>query len=564
MLHELRIKNFAVIDELTLELGPGLNVLTGETGAGKTIILNALGLILGARGASDLIRHGEDEATVEALFGQLPPVVRDKLAHAGHGAEDELVLKRVVSRPGKNRIYLNGGMAPLGLLGELGSELVHIYGQHQHQSLLRIENHGSLLDAYAGLEAKVAMMQDHYEAFAGAWRALQEQKETLEDKRRGEEALRAQVDEILGASLRADEEQELQDRRQILLHAEKLFQGCREGETVLYEGDHAVMSELGRYTPRLRELAKIDAALDEAVRLMESAEANLEEATAVLRRYTDRMNFDSRELEHIDDRLAEINRLKRKYRGSVEEILGILEQSERELEALETGDEELLALSAAFETARDRAWKLAEELSRSRKRAAKKLAKQMEAEAAGLGMSNAVFEVVFKEGEDNQDEPPFLLGGRKMTASGIDEVEFFFSPNPGEPPKPLARIASGGELSRMMLALKSLVLQQREVPTLLFDEVDAGIGGRVAELVGQKLAKVGETRQVLCVTHLPQIAALAEAHYIVEKKLVRGRTFTSVKKLSDKERVRELARMLGGSEITEQAERHAESLLKPS
>jgi len=562
MLRELRIKNFAVIDQATLELDPGLDVLTGETGAGKTIILNALGLILGGRVSPDIIRQGEDEATVEALFDALPAGLREKLGEGGYGSGDDLVIKRIVSRSGKNRVYLNGSLCPLSLLSELGPYLLHIYGQHEHHGLLRPDYHLTLLDAYGGLGKHAGLMRERYQAFRSAWERLSLAKDDLERARREEELMRSQAEEISRASLRPGEEEELKANRNVLIHAEKLYTGCREGAEILYESEDAVVSRLGRYLPRLEELAAIDPTLRDAVELLRSSLAQLEEAVSTLRGYTNRVEFDPQALERLDDRLDEIQRLKRKYNGSVEEILKTAEKITRDLAALDRGAEESAALEGAFDEARRLAWAQAEVLSAERRRVAKRLQKGMETELASLGMPRTKFAVRFLDDEEERGEPPFFLGGRKITEAGTDRIEFYFSPNPGEAAKPLARIASGGELSRLMLAVKALVLNQGEIPTLLFDEVDAGIGGRVAEMVGKKLKKVATAHQVICVTHLPQIAALANSHYVVEKEVAKGRTFTRVRQLGAEEKIAEVARMLGGIEVTEQARRHAEEMIK--
>jgi DNA repair protein RecN (Recombination protein N) len=562
MLRELRIKNFAVIDQVELELGPGLNVLTGETGAGKTIILNALGLVLGGRISSDIIRHGEEEATVEALCDALPEETRHKLAEGGYGNESELVIKRIISRSGKNRVYLNGGLCPVGFLSEVGGALIHIYGQHEHHALLKSDSHLALLDAYGTLEDKVGEMEKRYHAFCLAWDRLRKGKEILERRKREEESLRVQADEIAQARLRIGEEEELRATKNILAHAEKLYQDCKEGEEILYEGESALVSRLGRYVLRLKELAAVDGRLNEILELLNSSLAQLEEATSLLRHYTGRIHFDPASLEQAEDRLAEINRFKRKYNGSVEDILKIQQQVEEELQALDQGQEEIPILEREFEEARRSAWDAAEALSVERKRVAKKFKREMEKEVEGLGMAGTLFEARFLDPEEAGDDPPFLVGGKRMTESGMDCVEFYFSPNPGEAVKPLARIASGGELSRVMLAIKSLVLSREDIPTLLFDEVDAGIGGAVAEVVGKKLKKVAESHQVICVTHLPQIAALASSHHVVRKEVTKGRTYTEVKQLKDKERVAELARMLGGVKITEKTKQHAEEMIK--
>jgi len=562
MLRELRIKNFAVIEELSLGLGTGLNVLTGETGAGKTIVLNALGLLSGGRVSADIIRHGEDEASVEALFSPLSAALREKIREGGYDDEEELVVRRIISQTGRNRAYLNGSLCPASLLSEVGAHLIHIYGQHEHHALLKPEVHLSLLDAYGGFGEKVEEMKKRRGALGHAWEWLSEAREKVLRRKQEEELLKAQADEISQAKLRSGEEEELRERKNILLHAEKLYRGCKEGEEILYEGDHALAGRLGRYALRLRELANIDGSLSGAVDLLESALAQLEEATSALRHYTSRVQFDPGALEQLEDRLAQINRLKRKYNASIEEILKLGEQAAEELESLDRQEEELPLLEKAFESTRQSAWETAESLSQERKRDAKKFKREMEKELASLGVPRTIFEVRFLEEEGKRDDPPFLVGGKRMTENGIDQIEFYFSPNPGEAVKPLAKVASGGELSRLMLAIKSLVLTQGEIPTLLFDEVDAGIGGAVAEIVGKKLKKVASSQQVICVTHLPQIAALADLHYVVRKEVVKGRTFTEVKKLSEKERVGEIARMLGGVKITEKTIQHAEEMVK--
>lgn len=562
MLRELRIKNFAVIDRVELRLGPGLNILTGETGAGKSIILNALGLIAGERGASDIIRHGEEEAAVEALFEDLPPAAERRMKDAELEGGGELVVRRILSRGGRNRIYLNGSLAPLALLGEIGGALVHIYGQHEHHTLLRPDTHLYFLDAFAELDPALRAMGEKFEALRTAWNRLTATREEMERARRERALLEAQAEEIGRARLKSGEEEELRATKNILANAEKLHQGCREGEELLYEDDAALVGRLGKYAVRLRDLAGIDSHLGPVLELVESSLAQLGEAAAELRRYAERIQFDPRTLEQLEDRLAEIQRLKRKYNGGVEEILRLEVDIRRSLERLEQGEEQIAGLERAFAQARREAWDLAEKLSVERLRAAKKLKREMERELKSLGMAETAFEARFFTAADQPDEPPFFIAGKRLTERGADEVEFYFSPNPGEPAKPLAKIASGGELSRLMLALKSLILTPGVVSTLLFDEVDAGVGGRVAEIVGKKLKRVAAHHQVISVTHLPQIAALADRHFVVQKEVEKSRTFTRVKELSEKDRVAEVARMLGGLKITEQTRRHAEEMVR--
>ncbi|MSP41578.1 MAG: DNA repair protein RecN [Deltaproteobacteria bacterium] len=564
MLRELRIKNFAVIEEVAIELGSGLNIITGETGAGKSIILNALGLVAGERGSSDIIRHKEDEATVEALFDSVPEPLAAKLAEAGFEIDGELVIKRILNRSGKNRIYLNGSIAPLNVLADVGGALVHIYGQHEHHTLLQPETHLILLDAYAGLDSAGKTMAENFSALSRAWNELRQSRESLEQRRKEKATLEAQIDEISAARLKAGEEEELRAGKNILAHAEKLHQGSREGEELLYEGDAALVSRLGKYSGKLRELAAIDQNLQPTLELINSSLAQLQEAAAQLRRYAGQAHFDPRALEQLEDRLAEIQRLKRKYNGGVEEILRMLDDNQLALTALDQGEEHIATLDKAFSRARQLAWDSAEKLSLERQRAAKKLKREMEKEARGLGLAETTFDVRFVVHDDKQDAPPFFIAGKKLSERGMDQAEFYFSPNPGEPPKPLAKIASGGELSRLMLALKSLVLSPGVVSTLLFDEVDSGVGGRVAEIVGKKLKQVAARHQVISVTHLPQIAALADFHFVVSKEVEKGRTFTTVERLSEKARIAEVARMLGGVKITDQTRKHAAELVKAS
>ena len=562
MLRELRIKNFAVIDEAALEWGAGLNVLTGETGAGKSIILNALALICGERGASDIIRHKEDEASVEALFDDLAPALKLKLQRAGFEVHGELVIKRILSRSERNRVYINGSLCPLNRLSEVGTSLVHVYGQHEHHTLLQPETQLALLDEFAALHEKAEIMKQKFDALTTAWNNLTETRASLEKRRQEKALLEAQAEEIARARLRAGEEEELQAGKNVLAHAEKLHQGSREGEELLYEDEDALVSRLRKYVSKLKDLAGIDEALRPTVELLESSLVQLQEAAVELRRYADRIHLEPGALERLEDRLAEIHRLKRKYNGTVEDILKLHSEVDEALQALDRGEGEISALEKAFEEARRAAWDAAETLSLERQRIAKRLKKEIEKEVKGLGMPETTVEVRFITQDEKQDQPPFFIGGKRLTERGMDQVDLYFSPNPGEPAKPLAKTASGGELSRLMLAIKSLVLTPGDIPTLLFDEVDAGVGGGVAEIVGKKLKQVAESHQVICVTHLPQIAALAGSHHVVQKEVAKGQTFTQVRRLSDKERVEEVARMLGGVKITDKTRRHAEEMVR--
>jgi len=499
---------------------------------------------------------------VEALFEEVPEAVKEKLREASFAVDDELVIKRIVSRSGRNRIYLGGSLCPLSLLSDISSSMVHIYGQHEHHALLKPETHMGLLDAFAGLVDSVSGMSAKFHTLDSVWQSLSQARALLEKRKKEKGALETQAEEIVNARLRPGEEEELQAKKNVLLHAEKLYQGCLEGQELLYEGESALVSRLGRYGSKLKELAAIDGGLQPVTDLVEAALAQLEEANTGLRRYAERVHFEPGALEQLEDRLAEIHRLKRKYNGSVEDILRIQAEVESQLESLQRGEEEIPALERTFESARQTAWETAGVLAQERQKAAKQFKKEMEKEVKSLGMPETVLEIRFFDLGEKEDDPPYLVGGKKLTEQGSDQIEFYFSPNPGEPPKPLAKIASGGELSRLMLAMKSLVLSPGDIPTLLFDEVDAGVGGGVAEIVGKKLKQVAGAHQVICVTHLPQIAALADSHHVVQKEINRGRTSTKVKKLKEQERVEEIARMLGGVKITDRTIRHAEEMVR--
>jgi DNA repair protein RecN (Recombination protein N) len=436
MLRELRIKNFAIIDEVVLQLGQGLNIITGETGAGKSIILSALGLISGERGSSEIIRHKEEEAIVEALFETIPPSLSAQLSEAGFEVEGELIIKRILNRSGKNRIYLNGSLCPLGLLAQLGASLVHIYGQHEHHTLLQSETHLNLLDAFADLDARARFMKQCFESLSHAWNLLTDTRNSLEQQRREKALLEAQAEEIAKSGLKPGEEEELRSSRNILAYSERLHQGCREGEEILYEGEAALVGRLGKYVAKARELAAIDDGLKPTVELLESSLAQLQEAALQLGRYADRIHFDPGALERLDDRLAEIQRLKRKYNGDIEEILRLQTKIQATLENLQEGEAQILNLEKGFEEARQTAWDTAEKLSGERQRAAKKLKREMEKEIRGLGMPDTVFEVRFRRQDEEKDDPPFFIAGKRLTERGMDQVEFYFSPNPGEPVNP--------------------------------------------------------------------------------------------------------------------------------
>jgi DNA repair protein RecN (Recombination protein N) len=559
MLVELRIRNFAIIDQVELEFGPGLNVLSGETGAGKTIVMNALGLLLGGRASPEMVRADRKEAVVEGLFaveGEGLPA--DLMAAMGEGAARELIVKRVVSEAGRSRVLINDELATVQTLARIGAALVEVYGQHEQQSLLRTENHLTILDRFAALESALAAYREAYRRARELSARLADLEHRARDRERRLETARFELSELERAQLDINEERDLAAERTILANAARLMAAAGAAEQVLMDQDGAAADLIGRAQSALGEAASLDAKLAEPLDLIGSARVALEEAVHALRAYRERIEADPGRLEQIDNRLQEIARLKRKYGGSVQSALATLEHLRAEVGELEHAEESAAEIKAEVAKALAQAAGMARELSRSRAAGAAALKQKMQAELKTLGMRNAVFEARLT---------PFAadsgLGceAAPLGPDGSDECEFFLAPNLGQPPMALARIASGGELSRVMLALKRLEAQRRGVATMIFDEVDAGIGGAIAEVVGRKLKELSRFHQILCITHLPQIASFADRHFLVEKEERRGATTSRVVELDQPQRVEELARMLGGAQVSERFRRAARELL---
>ncbi|HTG81611.1 MAG TPA: DNA repair protein RecN [Geobacteraceae bacterium] len=548
MLTDLFIKNFAIIDSLHVPFRGGLNVLTGETGAGKSIIIDAVNLILGGRASADLIRTGEEEATVEALFDLSGhPAIRARLAETGVECDCELLVKRVVARSGRNRVFVGGGLSTIGALADLARQLINIYGQHESQTLLKPDNHLRLLDDCGWLVPLRAEYAAIYEEYRRTLAEIRRLEEGEREAARRIDLLSFQAEEIGAVALSAGEEEELEQERQLLAHAEKLLQNSQQAFELLYGDDAAVLGGLGQALSCVGEISAIDPAMAELRDTLNSAHIQIEDAALALRDYAARVEADPQRLQAVDDRLDLIGRLKKKYAPSVAEILAYKEEVDRELTGLLHREETRSELDRALREQEELLAAKGSELSAARAAAARTLKEAMERELHELAMRNALFEVAF----ERLAEP---------RAGGMERAEFLFSPNPGETPKPLARIASGGELSRLMLALKQ-VHPESDVPTLVFDEVDSGIGGATSALVGKKLKLVARGQQVLCITHLPQVAAFADSHFRVEKRVANGRTVTSVTYLDGEERVAEMARMLGGAKITETTLEHAREMI---
>ncbi|MBI2081375.1 MAG: DNA repair protein RecN [candidate division NC10 bacterium] len=559
MLRELHIRNIALVEEVRAEFGPGLTALTGETGAGKSIVIDALTLALGARSDPDLIRTGAAEAAVEAAFDVSGiPAVAAALAEAGLTLPEDglLILRRLLPREGKGRAYVNAQMVPAGTLRALGECLVDIHGQHQGRLLLSARRQLELLDAFGGTAEEAAAFREQFLA----WETVRREQAALEGGAREQAARRDflafQVKEIDAARLEAGEEERLQAERLILANAERLFALVEEAYGLLEGEEGALLAGLKGAAGRLAEAARFDPDLKPLQESCAQAETLLKDVADEVRRYRSKVDFDPGRLETIETRLHAIERLKRKYGGSVAAILQVRAAAAADLATIEEAPERLKALAA--EEARRFADLLEQgrRLSRRRQGAAARLRDGVLAELRELGMPKATFEVRFHRGPVEEGKPV------PVRPTGLEEAEFLLSVNPGEELRPLAKVASGGELSRIMLALKGMLAEADETPTLIFDEVDSGIGGGMAEVVGRKLAAVGARRQVLCVTHLAQIAAMADAHHQVEKRTRGGRTETELSRLEGEYRVAELARMLGAAGDSDLPRKHAAAILE--
>ncbi|MFA5516723.1 MAG: DNA repair protein RecN [Desulfuromonadales bacterium] len=549
MLIELNIRNFAIIDRLQVSIGPGLSVLTGETGAGKSIIIDAVGLLLGARARPELIRTGEEEATVEALFDlSAQPEVRQELKENGFDSDAELMVKRTISRAGKNRVYINGSLAKLAQLQAIAGRLLTIYGQHEHQQLQRIETHLGLLDRFAALAGEIGAYR-HFFRELGEISARLQQLEAAERQRQQRlELLEHQSRELADAGLLEGEDEELAAERLLLQNAARLTAVAEGGHNLLYGAEGAVCENIGSVADDLEALAGVEPRFGKMAESLRTCQYTLEDAAGQLRSYGGQIAFDPERQAHVEARLAQLSVLKKKYAPTIGAIVRYQEEIAREIESLgelETSREELQLKAVAI---RERLLQAGAELSLARRQAASRLQEAVEGELKDLLMEKARFEMRF-----------FPLA--EPGSQGLERGEFYLTPNPGEEPRPLAWIASGGELSRIMLALKRAAPESEAIPTLIFDEVDTGVGGTAATAVGGKLKGVADRAQVLCITHLPQVAAFADTHLRVEKQEDEGRTRTLVVHLDGEERVREMARMLGGSLVTEKTLEHAREII---
>jgi DNA repair protein RecN (Recombination protein N) len=526
MLRYLTIQRLAVIEALELELGPGFSVLTGETGTGKSIVVEAVDLLLGGRASADLVRTGADGAQVQAVLED--------------AAGRELLVRREISAAGRSRAFLDGVLVTTAQLREAVGPLVDLHGQHHHQALLEPEHHLDLLDHYAGLQAPVAAVGQAFAAFQQATRALEG---TLLDER--ERAARSdllsfQLGEIDRLAPRPGEDDELAAERAMLGSAERLQQQAADAYFRLYEADRSILGELDQVWRRLGELASLDPRVEPYLALRDTFKPQLEDVSLFLRSYIAGLETSPERLQHVEDRLASLERLKRRYGPSLDDVIARHQQLRAELAALNVTEARLSELQQDAQAALEAYRAAASDLSARRRDTASRLSRALESELSELAMKGARCEIRFQP-----QCPP-----ERGSARGIDAAEFYLSANPGEAPRPLARIASGGELSRIMLALKTLATPDAPGKTLVFDEVDAGIGGQAADMVGKRLRRLGERFQVLCITHLPQVAAHARTHFRVVKNVEAARTHTRVTRLDDETRAEELARMIAGADAS--------------
>ena len=563
MLQLLNISNIALIDSLQVEFDSGLNLLTGETGSGKSIIVDALGVLIGGRFSSELLKSGTDRGSIEGLFTVATnPEVISLLENAGISGVDsnleslELIIRREVSATGRNKIFINNQLATQTLLRSIREYLVDIHGQGEQQTLFNPETHLELLDAFASngsLRSEVAASFRH-------WKELKRQLEQLNQDEAAQyqlvDTLKFQIEEIQNANVVVGEDEQLEDERRRLSNVEKLTELSTGTYARIYEDDDSVLARLQHALKDVTDLAEFEASFGSYIDGIESSRAMLEDLSFSLREFSDKLEFSPARLSHIEDRLVELSRIKRKYGGSLQTAMEHLAGAEDRLRAIETSDQRREELNNLLRDAESRYLAQARQLQTARKRATKKLEQAVEQGIREVAMENGRFQIQLINTLEEKN------GDAGFDVTGIDRAEFYFSANPGEELKPLARVASGGEASRLMLVLKTVANASEFPRTIVFDEIDTGIGGRVSEAVGIKLQRLSKTNQVLCVTHQAQIARFADNHLAVHKDVFKGLTTVTVERLDRAGRIEELARMLTGAEITDSARRHARELLK--
>jgi DNA repair protein RecN (Recombination protein N) len=563
MLQELTIRNFAIIEDLNIHFDTGLTILSGETGAGKSIIINAISLLLGSRASTTLIRTGAENAELEALFQiQASGRAAQVMEALGYDPSEGLLIRRIIARNERHRIYINGRLGTIQNLTAITEHLANISGQHAHQGLLKEDQHLAILDQFGGL----GPIRDTYTAaFRQIVPLVHKRRELIRRKEHQGielELLRHQHHELEAAAVQPDEDRELEAERLRLRHAESLYQSAQQCADELYSGEGAVMERLGVMAKALTQAGRIDERLTPSAEQLAELSYRIEDLATQLRDYLKHIDLDPRRLDEVEARLDLLNRLKRKYGGALAAVLALKASLAEQLSETGNIDQLIEDVDRELKLRHTELRRLASRLSEARCAAGEALARQVEAELASLRMSGTRMAVDLQVlPATGEDEPYFTDQGRMLSENGAERAVFMIAPNVGENIKPLAAIASGGELSRMVLALKAILAQSDALETVVFDEVDAGIGGEVAEVVGRKLAALAQHHQILCITHLPQIARHGGHHFRIVKNVAQGRTLTTIAPLDGEERITEIARMLGGEKITATTLKHAGELL---
>jgi DNA repair protein RecN (Recombination protein N) len=563
MLEFLKVRNIALIDEIEIEFGEGLNLLTGETGSGKSIIVDSLGSLTGDRVSSDLIKAGQQTAQIEGLFsvpasGRLRRACEEFGIDLEAGKRAEIIIRRELSLSGKNRIFINGQLSTQAVLRLIGPHLAAIHGQGEHTALFDPANHLEILDAFAVVEKERQQVADAFRQWNETKAELAELRTSEAEKLQLLDVLRFQADEIRKAALRPGEDTELGEEKLRLNNVEKLSALSGDAYTLLYDDPSSTFTTLEKAARKIEDLGEYEPKFADYIESIRSAVAVIEDLAITARDYGAHLEFSPERLEEIENRLAEISRLTRKYGGSIDSVLAHLKECEERLERIETSELREKELKAELKVRREAYLQAALRLHDKRAAAATKFGKAVESDLKAVALEKARFEVRVDAPEKKELASDDFQG---FSASGTDRVEFFFTANVGEPPKPLARVASGGEASRLMLILKTVAGDDRSGSTAVFDEIDAGIGGRVAEAVGRKLKALAGSQQVLCVTHQPQVASKADKHFLIEKSMNKNRTAITVRELEQTERIEEIARMLAGEKITDAARENARELL---
>jgi DNA repair protein RecN (Recombination protein N) len=546
----LTLKNFTIIEDLSVGLSSGLNIITGETGAGKSVIVDAINIILGDKASPDNIKSGKEEAHIEALFDiSSDEVIQERLKSSGFDiSSGELLIKRVIYPNARSRVFINGSLSTLTLLSTITQGLVDIFNQHEHQSLLKEENHLKILDNFGETANEVSRLREQYQNYLETKKELDDLIQSQKDRFEKEDYLKYQLSEIDGAGLQLGEDEKLEAEKLKLINTERLNSTTQGAYDILYESESSILGSLQRLSDDLLNSGKIDSTLGEIGQSIEKGMLQIQDAAFSLRDYNSELTHDSGRLDIVEDRIHLIGDLKRKYGESVSQIILKRDEIEKELNNIEHLDERVKSLSNESQMLMDELLNLAGKISKKRKQSSKKLTSVLENELNEVGIKGGQFHIEFTD--------------KEISSNGIDDISFLFSANPDEKPKPLTKVASGGELSRIMLVLKEVIARVEGGSVIIFDEADSGVGGAVAEAVGQKIRKLSQSYQVICITHLPQVAKFADSHLAVSKTHNDNKTQVTIKSLEGDERVFELARMIGGFNITQKTIDAAYEMLK--